>query len=239
MEDPERQQIVSIGHDFMSESRFGFRDAPPPFRYYHVGLVPLHEALTNAERTGRERVIDRTCDNFHFKEVGPPGMQQSLVYSLDEATSVPLKVAAFSGPAQVRDQMPNWVWEATTLDKVSNRNFARSSKYSSFKVTKSGTGDSVSEPALSQTILVTEISFDTSIPHADFWPTFQPRVHVLDSIAKRAYGTPGGATSTQAAARVGAPIRVASDQGSWLPGVGVALSLATLAVAAVLWRRSG
>ena len=49
-DDPERQQIASIGHDFKTESRFGFRDSPDPIRFYHVGLVPLHDALANAER---------------------------------------------------------------------------------------------------------------------------------------------------------------------------------------------
>ncbi len=238
-EDPQKQDFVTIGRDFMNESRFGFRDAPPPFRFYHVGLVPLHEALANAERTGQERVIGRTCEDFHFKEVGPPGMQQSLVYSLDEETSVPLKIAAFSGPSQLRDQVPNWVWEATTLDKVSGRRFARSSTYASFRVTKAAAGHWDSKPDLSRTIQVTEVSFDTSIPHAAFWPTFQSGLHVLDSIAKRQYDTPGGASPAHQAGTVGAPIRVAPDRGSWLPGVGVALSLAALAVAFVLWRRSG
>jgi len=223
----------------MNESKFGFRDAPPPLRYYHVGLMPLHEALANAERIGQERVIGRICENFHFREVGLPGMQQSLVYSLDEQTSLPLKVAAFSSPVQVRDKMPSWVWEATTLDRVSGRHFALSSKYASFRVRKTAAGDWDSKPDLSSTIQVTEISFDTPIPHTAFWPDFQPGVRVLDSIAKRKYEIPGARPSTRDAATVGTPIRVEPDRGSWLPGAGVALSLAALAVAFVLWRRSG
>jgi hypothetical protein len=236
--EPERQSDVGISHDFMTESRYGFRDAPPPFRYYHVGLSPLHEALTGAERLGRVQVIERSCENFHFTAVGSGDRRQSLVYSLDETTSVPLKIAAFSGPEQIRDQVPNWVWEATTLDNVSGRHFATTSKYSSFRVKKADTGQWVSEPDLSQTILVNEIIFDTSIPHTEFWPNFQPGVRAFDSIAKRHYVTPGAAPSTQETAKVVNPIRVAPDQGSWLPGVGVALSLAGLAAAFVLWRRS-
>jgi hypothetical protein len=237
-EDPERQGAVGIGHDFMTESRIGFRDVPPPFRYYHVGLTPLHEALPHADRMGPERVMERSCENFHFKGVGPAGRQQSLVYSLDEETSVPLKIAAFSGPEQLRDQTPNWVWEATTLDPVSGRHFARSSKYASFRVRKDETGLWVAKPDLSQTIHVKEIAFDNPIPHADFWPAFQPGVRVFDSIAKRSYEEPGGPSLAQGTAKVANPIRVAADQGSWLPGIGVALSLAGLAAAFVLWRRS-
>ena len=48
-QDPDRQDAMTIGHDFMLESINAFRDAPPPFRYYHVGLVPLHEALGGAD----------------------------------------------------------------------------------------------------------------------------------------------------------------------------------------------
>lgn len=238
-EDPEKQHLVTIDHDFKSESTFGFRDAPPPFRFYHVGLVPLHEALEKAERTGRELVIERTCDDFLFKEVGPPGMKQSLVYSLDEETCVPLKIAAYSGPEQIRDNMPNWVLEATSLDDVSGRHFARSSKYASFRVTKSEDGVWVAEPDLTRTIHVDEIRFDAAIPKAAFWPEIQPGVFVLDAVAKRKYQTPGGAPPTRETASVGAPIRVAAESSSWLPVAGVVLSLAVLGAAAVLWWRRG
>ena len=77
-EDPERQDFVTIGHNFMNESRFGFRDAPPPFRYYHVGLVPLHEALAKAERMGQERVIQRALQHLSFQG-GGPGCHQAVL----------------------------------------------------------------------------------------------------------------------------------------------------------------
>ena len=172
-----------IGHDFKTESRFGFRDSPAPIRYYHVGLVPLHDALAKAERLGHDQVIGRTCDNFHFKEVGPVGKQQSLVYSLDRETSIPLRIAAFSGPEQLESHVPNWVWEAKTLDLVSGRHVARSSTYSSFGVKKTDAGHWVSEPMMSRTIEVNEVTFDSPIAHAAFWPTFQSGAEVMDSIA--------------------------------------------------------
>ncbi len=237
--DPDKQHLITIGYDFKTESMFGFRDAPSPLRFYHVGLVPLHEALAKAERAGREGVMGRTCDDFVFKDVGPPGMKQYLVYSLDQDTRVPLKIAAYSGAEQVTDDVPNWVLEATSLDTVSGRHFARSSKYSCFRVTKTNGGRWISEPDLSQTIQVQEISFDTAIPKAAFWPAVQPGVHVLDAVAKRKYITPGGSPPAQGTAGTGTPIRVGPEPGSWLPGVGMVLSLAVLAVAAVLWWRRG
>ncbi len=164
-------------------------------------------------------------------------MKQSLVYCLDQETCAPLKVAAYSGAEQVRDKTPNWVWEATSLDNVSGRHFVRSSKYASFRVTKLETGRWASEPDLTQTIRVEEISFDSAVPRATFWPAIQPGVLVLDAIAKRRYQTPGGAPPAPEAASSGSPVRVAPKSGSWLPGVGVFLSLAVLGTAALLWWR--
>ncbi len=203
-EEPDRQERVTIGHDFMTESMTGFRDAPPPFRFYHVGLIPLPEALASAERLGRVRVIQRNCNDFHFKDVGPSGRKQSLVYSLDEETSVPLRIAAYADPDRLHDGMPNWVWEAATLDKVSDRHFPLSSTYSSFRVTKTDTGQWTSRPDLTRTIQVKEITFDAAIPHTAFWPTIQPGVLVLDAITKRKYREPGGAPTTKESAGAGA-----------------------------------
>jgi hypothetical protein len=232
------QQTASIGHDFKTESRFGFRDAPAPIRYYHVGLVPLHDALANAERLSDDLVIGRACGSFHFRDVGPVGKQQSLVYSLDHETSVPLRVAAFRGPEQLKNRVPNWVWEAKTLDVVSGRHIARSSTYSSFGVRKTEAGHWVSDLTMCRLIEVNEVTFDKPIEHAAFWPIFEPGVQVMDSIAKRRTEVPGKAPATPESARTGVPIRVISDGGSWLPAIGVALSLAAFTVAIVLWRRS-
>ena len=219
----------------MNEVQFGYRDAPVPFRFYHVGMIPLHEALVDAEPLGQEKVIGRTCNNFHFKEVGPSNAKQSLVYSLDEATSLPLKIGAYASPDRIRSGAPSWVWEATTLDEVSGRHYPLASKYSTFRVTQAKDGRCISEPALSKVITVKEITFDAAIAKATFWPTIEPGVNVWDSIAKRQYRAPGAVGSTREAVSVGQLIRVAPQSGWWLPGVGIALSLAVLG-AAILWK---
>lgn len=156
-QEPDRQSVVTIGHGFMNEPVFGFIDAPPPYRFYHVGLIPLHEAMATAERMGREQVAQRACDLFHFRDVGPPNMKQSLVYALDEETSVPLRIAAYSNPDRVRDRMPNWVWEATTLDRVADRHFPLNSTYASFYLSKSDKGQWVSKPDLTRSLSLIHI----------------------------------------------------------------------------------
>ena len=238
MEEPDSQSRVTVGHGFMNEANFGYRDAPEPFRFYHVGLKPIHEAIAVAEPMGQERVIGRACNIFHFRDVGPSDRKQSLVYALDEATSVPLRVAAYADPKQIRDQVPNWVWVAATLDEVSDRHYPKSSTYASFKVTQTQSGQWIATPKLSQVINVSEVVFDAAIPKSTFWPVIQPGVLVLDSIAKRKIQTPGGELSTQKASSAEPPIRVAPESGSWLPGIGAGLSLALLSAATVLWMRS-
>jgi hypothetical protein len=232
------QKMASISHGFMYETRNGFRDGPEPLRFYHVGLIPLHEALSGAERMGEERVIERICDNFHFRDVGPAGRKQSLVYSLDRETSVPLKIVAYANPDRIREGSPNWSWQATSLDKISGRHYPLRSTYASSQRSKADPGRPTSEPDVKQTIRVEEIEFDAAIPKTTFWPTFQPGVAVADTVSKHKFRVPGGESPRKEEASVGTPIRVAPESGSWLPGAGLALSIAVLAVAAILWRSS-
>lgn len=236
-DDLDQQETIGIGREFRFEARFGFRDAPPPLRYYHVGLTPLHEALAHAEREGREDVIGRPCDIFVFKGVGR-GAEGLLVYSLDAEATIPLKVAFYSRPDQRAAHAPNWTWEASSFDKTSGRYFVLSSTGTSYRVKKSDDGQWSSEPTLSRTIQVEEIAFDTPIPKSTFWPVVQPGARVDDTIAKRHYMEAGETAGTQGPAALGPPIRVEPESGSWIAPVGTALSLAVLLVAAVLWKRS-
>ena len=187
---------------------------------------------------GQERVIGRACLNFHFRNAGSAERKQSLVYSFDEATCVPLKIAAYAKSDQIPERVPNWVWEATTLDDISGRHYPKTSKHSAFRVSRSETGQWISRPYLSKTIQVSEISFDAAVPKSTFWPATEPGTFVLDAIAKKKYQVPGALESVPESVSVANPIRVAPDPGSWLPGIGVALSIAVLCAAAVIWRRS-
>ncbi len=137
-EEPDRPVTISIDHDFSFDGTFGFRTAPEPFRFYHVGLKPLPEALPAAERLADTEVIGRSCHVFHFPDVGLPGQEQSLVYALDRETAVPLRVVAYANPGRIRDELPSWTWEAKTLDRVGDHHYPLSSLYSI--VPSSGTG---------------------------------------------------------------------------------------------------
>lgn len=242
----ERPNAAVISHEFMSETRQNFYDAPPPFRYYRVGLTPLAEALPTAERLGDETVIERPCDVFHFPDVKSAGPHQSLVFWLDKTSSVPLKVAAYKDPDHARRAgPPNWVWEALTFDTVNGRHMPLNSKYTGFLVKTSNDGKDTVSPNLSQTIKVEEIAFDTSYPSSTFWPTFPPGLHVIDTVGKRHVTIPGKPESSSrsesgtVASQTESPIQVDSPGDySWFVGVGLMLSLALIAMALFIRRRS-
>lgn len=228
--------IIELGHDFMSEARFGFRDAPPPLRYNYVGLVAIQEALPTAERQGEEIIIGRRCNLFHFRDVGPAKGKQSLVYALDDETSIPLKVSAYANPSQILERSPNWVWEAASFDTVSGHHIPLSSTYRLFAPGVQADSSGVARPVvMTQTISVKEVTFNTVIPKATFWPSaYPPGVTVLDGLRNRSYVVPG-----KTASEAGPPIRVVEPgYNSWPVGVGLTLSLIALVAAFVLRRRA-
>ena len=235
------QVSITINHIFGNEKRFGYSDAPPPVRYYHVGLTPLLEALPKAERMNDGEVIGRSCDVFHFKSVGEGTHSQSLVYSLDKATGVPLRVAAYRNPDKVRENVPNWVWSAPTLDQVGKRHIPKSSTLSYFMSVKADNGEQVNKLDILQSIRVVNVEYDLALPASTFWPVFQPGVVVTDEIKRTTVTVPGGpATPKPTVPQTGAAIRVPQSDNSDLMSAafGIALSLGVLAVAMLLWQRS-
>jgi len=236
---PARQAQVSIDKYELVEKRDFFLDAPWPIRATHVGIVPLHEALPTAEVLQDGDVIGRGCDVFHFKNAGLPSRPQSLVSFLDKATSFPLKIAAYKNPDHIRDQKPNWVWEATTFDRVSGKHFLPlSSIYSSYFYS----GGLNSEPKLDlfQSIRIVSAEFDTAIPAGTFWPVVEQGVSVSDATKPLHTAVRDAPSTTSQTSRTGDPIRAEEPQvnSALLTATGLGLSLTVILIAVVLWKRS-
>ena len=239
--DPNRQSQITISHNFLNEAKYGFLEAPIPYRCSHVGLIPLHEAIPAAEHVGTGEVIGRSCNLFHFRNVGQAAKPQALIYYLDAATSAPLKVEAYDGPQHWHERLPNWIWEARSLDRVGDRHFPFTSAYTTFLKVNGPEGKLESVASVFQSIKVSKIDFDSPLAKDAFWPTAQPGVEVLNEITHRSTHTAGGepiaATSHQTTE---SPIRVADSGSNALGSVafGIALSILILFVAGVLWRRA-
>ena len=237
---PGKQVAIGISHKFMGEMKHGFLESPEPYRFSHVGLVPLREALPKAERAGSGEVIGRTCEVFHFKAVGTGAKPQLLAYYLDRATAVPLKVVAYDGPDQLRDDSPNWQWEATSLDSVGKHHFPLGSTYTSFVRLKGSGGKAECLPQTFQTIKVTSIKYDAPVAESTFWPVYQPGLEVDDHIAHQTIKVPGGEAQTKKEQHTGTPIEVPESRSgtTGLVVAGLGLSLAVLLAAFLLWRRA-
>jgi hypothetical protein len=237
---PDRQAFINISHKFMDELKYGFLESPEPYRFSHVGLVPLREALPKADRAGSAEVIGRPCEVFHFKAVGTASHPQLLAYYLDRATAVPLKVVAYDGPDQLRDDLPNWRWEATSLDNVGKHHFPLASTYTSFVRRKGADGKFECLPQMFQAIKVTSIKYDAPVAESTFWPVYQPGLEVDDRIAHKTIKVPGDEPQAKPEQHTGTPIEVPEPRSgtTGLVVAGLGLSLAVLLAALLLWRRA-
>ncbi len=234
--EPTRQGSISIDKSDWIERRYSVVDAPEVIRLNHVGLEPLNEALPKAVVMPDGLVIGRRCDVFHFKKVGPPDRPHSLVYFLDKATAVPLKVSAYDDPDHIQGQAPNWVWEAKTLDHVSGRHFLPlSSVYRHYSRLDAGGGRLETKIDEVQAIRIVQAEFDISIPESTFWPVPQPGVSVIDTT--RPLKIPlGYDTIPEIDVAMRADMLV--KDAAFMTRAGAILSVTVFLIAFVVWRQS-
>ncbi len=238
-QDAAHELEVNINKYELVEKRDFFLNAPWPIRVSYVGIVPLHEALPTAEVMPDAEVIHRGCDVFHFKNAGLPSQPQSLVYFLDRATSFPLKVAAYANADRIREQKPNWVWEAKSFDRVSAQHFLPlSSSYATYSY--SAVPKSESTLGVFQSIKIVQAEFDIAISPSVFWPVLEPGVRVIDMTKHQSAAAPRAGVTSSQTSQTGAPIRaeVPRNDSAFSTATGIGLSAAVILVAALLWKRS-
>ncbi len=233
--DRQQQVQVIISKQFRNEGRFGWTDRPAPLKYFHVGLLPLYEALPKAQRIGEAVCLDRPCDVFLFPKFKTSRASQDFTYYLDRATGVPLKVEAFKDEAMRQAGKPAWVWRADSLDDVQGFHIPLTSSYQSFN--HKNADDPIT---LTSKIKVETISYNNSYEKSQFWPTIQPGVTVHDAITKRSSTVPGPIARTESPAGRAptAGIIVATPPRDWIayvPPVGLGLGLVVLIAGLVLW----
>ena len=214
--------------DFRREVKWGYYEAPEPFRYSRVGMTPLQDVLPNARKLGETEVIGRPCDQYFFEEVKiPGGASQSLVYTLDRATSVPLKVAAYRDARHLDNDRPTWVWEALSLDTINNHHFPLKSQYQEYLWSQADQ-DHTTQLHFKEFIEVKSIEYDASYPATMFWP----KAEIAESEAmEKAALTSAPTPVTQ----VANPIRVDPNGESWPMWPGLVLS-GVLLIAALIVR---
>jgi hypothetical protein len=230
----ERQVSAVIKRTYFTEDRSDRTERPEPLSVLYVGREPLQKALPKARYLGKDRVVNRGCDVFLFVRVRWE-IPQDHVYFLDEATSIPLKVESYADETARTKKNPLWTWTAQSLDEVGHHFVPLKSKTISY-------GENA-QPDFTWVHTVVSIEFGKDFPASTFWPSLNPGVGVLDTIANKRYVVPGvreePSTGTsdggddRTAVRAAAP----SDWTGTISACALGLGAATLILGGVLWWR--
>jgi hypothetical protein len=222
-----------IKRHYGTEDRSERPERPQPLRLLYVGRESLTQALRNAAYLGEGQVLNRVCDIFLFIGVRWE-VPQDHVYYLDKATSIPLKVESYRDKSAREHKVPLWVWTANSLDSVKGH----------FIPLKSTTILRNDDPQQSFTWItrVQSIEFDNDFRSGNFWPSLDPGIYVLDTIASKRYRVPGGQSpirSVQVEASLGSkPVQAtpSSDWNTVIAAVVFGLGATMLLAGGVRWR---
>lgn len=231
-----------ITRGFKNEERFGFADRPEPLCYSYVGLTPLPQALPGMVAAGDAVVIGRPCWVYRYSKTQSSKQAIEFLYTLDQKTSVPLRVECYRDSAAVAAHLPSWVWEADTLEVFDGRHVPSQSHYVMYKPKAGGARDEL-VPSLRKTFSIQSLRYDHDVPKTEFWPSPRPGLPVLDTIKNMSYEAPEALPSTAVVGSRQPEQPITADQPidssvSWMT-VGVfALGAALLALAGVYrWKR--
>ena len=241
--DPERQHQIILHQHFGMEDREVASTRPIPFLYYWVDRVPLHEALKEARPLGQGQVIERPCDRFLLSDVGWTG-QQDQIYSLDEATSTPLKLEVYRSGEDREKNYPLLVWTAEEIGEFQGYPMVVKATKHSY----TGEGGKLSR---TNDYRVESVAFNKDFPESIFRPEIQPGVLVMDNIRKTAYSslstTAEGAADQESAsnanpgptqATTSTPIRaVPPNWPSHVSMVSIGIGCVLIMIGFVMWWR--
>ncbi len=246
---PLRQTQVAILPGFLHEQQLGLVDRPIPLQMcWYVGLKPIYEALPGGEPLGEGEALGRSTDLYRFR-VTSLDRAHDLVYSLDRATSVPLKVEKFADAAARDRGETEWVWEALSLDEVQSYHLPLRSRERVYKH-----GPEVrAKPVMTIDFDVTQLEFDREFPASTFTPVLEPGVPVADvpggkylrvskdgqSFVEDKGEVPAPPATVTATPPAGSPLTAEPPGSGWQVGTatGLGLGAAVLGAAALLWWR--
>lgn len=221
-----KEKRVDIINYFHTEKTFGMKAMPQPLVYYYLAKEPIYEAIRRAEPLGEARVLGRNCSRYLFRGVRVTQGKQDLVYSLDNATSTPLRVESYRLDSQREPDDLFWSWEASSLDRVEGDHW--------FPLHSVTQNFAKGRETFRATITVEEIHYDRAFAATTFWPKSEPGVEVNDTINKTFTVVPG--PSPKPAAPVATTGQVAKPPRSWTPiASGVTMGLGLTILLAALW----
>lgn len=233
------RQIEVLRH-FPRLGKTQHTNRPVPFRYYYLGPEPLNQALPRSRHLGEEVVIGRPCDAFVFTQ-DKPEMILELVEVLDRETGVPLEVRGYRTSEDLKASRPSYVWTARSVEMYQGHSVVNSSRLEQYS-------EEDSSVVYTSNFEVKSVEYDKHHAASEFFPVIPPGTTVMDAFAGKIVTWPGGDKKAKPSpARVEeltkkeqaiVPIRAVQPQNGITPSLVVGgISVALLAVGAVLWRR--
>ncbi len=235
----EHQKQIGITHDFSYEKQINITARPIPFFYLYIEKTPIYEALPKARYLGKGQAMDRNCEMFRFENLKPMGVGEDLVYYLDEATSIPLRVDSFPAKSEHRPDQLLSTWKAQSLDDVGDgHHVVLTSEFVHY-----AQGQDAGRISDRGTDVVKEIHFDKPFAASTFWPVYEAGVEVVDQTRHTTTRVPGPdrvakreTPSLPAMTTLAPPVE---QPRSWVPALSItALSLGVaLIITALVWKR--
>ena len=235
-----KQSQVIIKRSFEMEDKSASTSRPVPLSCLYLGQTPLPEALRKAVHLGTEEVLGRRCDRFLFTDLKWDEHRRHQVFSLDQATAIPLRILTYQDANAYSAGKILLRWEAESLDRVQGHWVPLRSKGTLYSP-ESGS------PSLFRAYDVQEVAFDRPFAKSAFWPVVQPGVPVFDATVNKLTRSPGPkpqaaakpavAPASTAVPTVATPAVPPADWTASLPNLGLGLGIASLAVGLLLWWR--
>jgi hypothetical protein len=221
---------------FFEGEQVGDTGRPYPLKAFYVGLQPLHKAIPRATLIGTDRCLGRECEKFVFRAVPHRSTKWDLVYYLDTATSIPLKIKIYDSEALREADRPIVTWSALSFDEIEGHHFpARSELVATHIVNQS------SLPSHTVKYVTESVSFNHDYPASMFWPEITDKMavinHVTGKITQPKVTKPTKAEAETAATQATPPIRADDRAGVSFGTVALWLGTALLAATILVWFR--
>src|ERR1017187_1081217 len=120
-----------------------------------------------------------------------------MVLSVDQASAVPVKIVGFLNETDRKDNLPSWVWEASSIELMDGHYVAKTSEEYSYIINNNRT------PTVRTfaKIIVNKIEYNKVHAESIFWPEIQKTANVFDvtssSFLRASAGKPVPAKSGQ------------------------------------------
>lgn len=178
------QSRIEIGKSFMNENTFGGVERPAPLNYFYLDKIPLSDMIQPKYYTENGRAIDRQTAVFYFPNVNCSKSKLDLVYEIDLATGLPLKIASFQDQTRADQNKPTWIWTVESLTLVQGIIFPNKMRLVVFDK------DDSSKMYFTVEMIVKRIEFNKPHLLEEFRPKLEPGFFVIDTVKNDSYFVP-------------------------------------------------